>query len=162
MKRVHQYQTTTIWTGNQGTGTSSYTNYLRNHIYEAPGKVTLEGSADPAFRGDATRWNPEELFLNAISSCHMLWFLHLCADVGITVIEYTDQANGIMNELEGGGGHFSEVQLQPSVTILERNKTELANSLHEDAGKKCFIANSCNFPIKYVPQCMVSIPRERE
>lgn len=155
MKRVHQYHTTTSWTGNQGTGTSSYAAYLRNHLYEAPGKKPLEGSADPAFRGDATRWNPEELFLNAISSCHMLWFLHLCADAGITVIDYKDQASGLMQELETGGGHFSEVRLNPMVTILEPGKTDLANSLHEAAGKKCFIANSCNFPIHYEPQCLI-------
>ena len=78
MSKKHTYRTVTTWTGNLGEGTSSYTAYLRNFTVSAEGKPDLHGSADPAFRGDAGRWNPEEMLLAAVSACHKLWYLHLC------------------------------------------------------------------------------------
>ena len=103
MSKKHTYRTTTTWTGNLGKGTSSYTAYLRNFTVSAEGKPDLHGSADPAFRGDANRWNPEEMLLAAVSACHKLWYLHLCADAGICVTAYTDHAEAVMDE--GGNGN---------------------------------------------------------
>ena len=63
--KTHHYHTRTEWTGNLGVGTAHYTAYSRDHIHRAPGKADIPGSADPAYRGDPARWNPEELLLAA-------------------------------------------------------------------------------------------------
>ena len=68
------------WTGNTGTGTREYRGYERAHEYLVPGKPVIPGSSDPNFRGDKTHYNPEELLVMSLSSCHMLWYLHLCAE----------------------------------------------------------------------------------
>jgi organic hydroperoxide reductase OsmC/OhrA len=84
----------------------------------------------------------------------MLWFLHFCADSGIVVTDYKDTPIGTMIENTGGGGRFTEVTLQPVVTITDKSQIEKANSLHAKANEKCFIANSCNFPVKHKPTCV--------
>lgn len=139
------------WTGNLGSGTSGYTDYSRNHRYQAPGKPEIPGSSDPSFRGDPSRYNPEELLVASLSSCHMLWYLHLCAVNGIVVTHYEDDAHGVMQETADGGGRFTEVTLRPAVTITSGDKKELALALHLEANKLCFIANSCNFPVHHQP-----------
>src|SRR5580698_8486421 len=115
MGKKHDYKLIVKWTGNKGTGTSTYTGYERNHSISIEGKPDILGSSDPVFRGDKTRYNPEELLVAALSTCHMLAYLHLCADAGIVVVDYTDNANGIMIETESGSGHFTEVTLNPVV-----------------------------------------------
>ena len=85
----------------------------------------------------------------ALSQCHMLWFLHLCSEHKIVVINYLDQASGTMEEMEDGSGRFSEVTLHPEITISGHHNLELINTLHEQANKLCFIANSCNFKVKH-------------
>ena len=147
----HTYNLTITWTGNQGQGTKDYRSYDRSHVVKVGGKQDLLCSSDPAFRGDKTRHNPEELFLASISSCHMLWYLHLCADSGIVVVDYTDTATGTMTETDNGGGHFTEVTLHPTITIADKTMETLATELHTKANELCFIANSCNFPIHHRP-----------
>src|SRR5687767_7443158 len=112
----HHYPVHMKWTGNTGTGTSQYRGYERAHEYSVPGKPVIPGSSDPAFRGDKTRYNPEELLVMAVSSCHMLWVLHLASVAGIVVTAYEDEASGTMVETADGGGHFTEVVLRPRVT----------------------------------------------
>ncbi len=153
MSKEHHYKTSVVWTGNKGEGTKDYKSYERNYTISVENKPDIEGSADTPFRGDGTKYNPEDLFLSSISICHMLWFLHFCADNGITVIDYKDNAQGIMIENTGGGGHFTGVTLYPVVTITDKTQIEKANSLHAEANKKCFIANSCNFKVKHNPIC---------
>ncbi len=153
MVREHNYKTMVEWTGNRGEGTSNYRGYERSHIISAENKPFIEASSDPLFMGDATKYNPEELLVASLSSCHMLWYLHLCADNGIVVISYKDEATAIMLET-GAGGHFAEVILHPLVTINDESNIEKANDLHEEAHKKCFIANSCNFPVRHEPSCL--------
>ena len=145
-----------VWAGNQGTGTSSYTAYSRDHILQAPGKPEIAGSSDPSFRGSPDRYNPEELFVSTLSSCHMLWYLHLCAVNGIVVTDYRDEAKGIMTETADGGGRFTEVVLYPVVTVGSAGWIGRAMELHQEAGEKCFIANSVNFPVRCVPKCAVA------
>lgn len=148
--KQHFYKITNRWTGNTGKGTANYRAYSRDHEYHAPQKIaTIPGSSDPSFRGNPERYNPEELFVASLSSCHMLWFLHLCAINGITVVDYIDQPEGIMEEAEDGSGQFSKVTLYPKAVILEAEKVELAIGLHDQAHKMCFIANSCNFPVEH-------------
>lgn len=149
MNRLHTYKAKIEWTGNTGSGTASYQSYERSFQLHIEGKPPLSGSSDPAFRGDHSKYNPEELFLAAISSCHMLWYLHLCSAEGIVVTQYSDSPTGTMLENEDGGGHFTEVVLHPKVTIAEASKTDLAQSLHHRANELCFIANSLNFKVKH-------------
>lgn len=153
MAKIHHYQNTIEWTGNNGSGTQSYTSYRRDFDWKAEGKESIACSADPAFRGDASKFNPEEMLLAAVSSCHMLWFLHLCADKGIIVDAYTDQPRGEMLEVDGGGGHFTSITLYPVVTILDATRTAEANALHDAARAKCFLSNSCNFPVQHEGIC---------
>jgi organic hydroperoxide reductase OsmC/OhrA len=150
--KSHHYKSEIKWTGNTGKGTKSYTSYERSYNIMIHGKPTLKGSADPAFRGNKDLYNPEDLFLASISSCHMLWYLHLCAENNITVVEYQDKASAEMKLSSEGSGQFTEVNLHPEVIILEKDKIELAKSLHHKAHEFCFIANSCNFPIQHKPK----------
>lgn len=145
----HHYQAHLIWDGNRGDGTSTYAGYGRQYRVLIDGKPELEGSADASFRGDADRFNPEDLFLSAISSCHMLSYLALCAREKISVVAYEDAATGVMKEDGKGGGRFEEVVLHPNVTIAEARHSERALELHERAHALCFIANSCSVPITH-------------
>lgn len=138
-----------VWTGNKGEGTSTYRAYDRSFTVSINNKEVLEGSSDPAFRGDPTKYNPEELLVAALSSCHMLSYLHLCAVNGIVATAYEDDANGTMVDTKDGGGHFAEVILNITVTITDISKKQRAEELHHDANKLCFIANSVNFPVKH-------------
>ncbi|PWN07231.1 OsmC family protein [Rhodohalobacter mucosus] len=148
---IHSYRIRTVWTGNDGEGTRSYASYRRDFTVQIDGKPDQHCSSDPAFRGNPSRINPEEQFLSALSGCHMLWYLHLCSTNGITVLEYSDVATGEMVEDEDGAGRFVSVLLNPKVLILEDDRTEKARSLHNDANRMCFIANSCNFPVLHNP-----------
>jgi organic hydroperoxide reductase OsmC/OhrA len=151
MGHHHHYKATTTWIGNRGTGTSDYKAYDRNHDIAIDGKEIIKCSSDPAFRGDKTRQNPEELLVAALSGCHMLAYLHLCAVNGVVVTRYIDNATGIMEENKDGSGHFTEVTLRPEVTVREKSMVEKANALHHDANKVCFIAGSVNFPVHHQP-----------
>ncbi|GAA1193742.1 OsmC family protein [Mycolicibacterium alvei] len=142
------------WTGNTGSGTSGYRDYAREHDVtgvDTPGKPTLLGSADPAFRGDSQRWNPEELLVVSLSQCHMLWYLALCAREGIIVTAYTDRPAGTMSENAEGSGVFTDVTLRPQVTITDGERVGEATDLHHEAHRMCFIANSVNFPVAAEP-----------
>lgn len=155
MDKSHHYSLDIKWTGNTGEGTKNYRSYERSHIISVENKTEIAASSDPSFRGDKTKHNPEELFLASLSSCHMLWYLHLCADAGIVVTNYSDQATGTMTETANGGGRFTEVVLHPSVTITNEAMLEKATSLHHKANVLCYIANSCNFPILHKPVIIV-------
>jgi organic hydroperoxide reductase OsmC/OhrA len=155
MHQTHAYEVGVAWTGNKGEGTSAYTAYERAHEITAEGKPAIPGSSDPAFRGDKTRYNPEELLVASLSACHMLWFLHLCADAHVVVTAYADKASGTMKLTADGGGHFTEVTLKPAVTIKEGCDPRLAEELHHRAHHLCFIANSMNFPVGVEPTTTV-------
>ena len=155
MNKTHHYSLSVTWTGNTGEGTKDYRAYERSHTISVENKVTIAASADPSFRGDKTKHNPEELFVASISTCHLLWYLHLCSDAGIVITEYTDRATGTMTETADGGGRFTEVVLHPAVTIIDEAMLEAATALHHRANKLCYIANSCNFPILHKPIIIV-------
>jgi organic hydroperoxide reductase OsmC/OhrA len=110
-KGEHHYGAQLIWDGNRGEGTARYDAYGREYRILIEGKPELHGTADAAFRGDAGRHNPEDHFLAAISGCHMLSYLALCAKYGIRVEAYTDAATATMQEDGKGGGRFVEVVL---------------------------------------------------
>ena len=160
MEIRHTYEVAVEWLGNRGTGTSDYKSYGREHRVAAPGKPEIAGSADRAFRGNTDRWNPEELLLAALSQCHLLSYLHVAASHGIVVTAYSDSATGLMEQTANGGGHFVSATLRPVVTIAPGNdadaQLELARSLHHEAGEKCFIAASVNFPVLHEPVVRLS------
>nr|WP_205856158.1 OsmC family protein [Phytoactinopolyspora endophytica] len=157
MVGTHNYELVVEWTGNRGTGTSNYRAYGRDHEVRAAGNTTtIAGSADPSFRGDAERWNPEELLLASLSQCHMLSFLHLAAVGGVVVTDYVDTPLGTMELGRDGGGQFTEVTLRPVVTVADVSMAEKAQTLHESANAQCFIARSVNFPVHHSPEVRVA------
>lgn len=150
---MHEYKPVIRWTGNTGNGTSGYRSYERSHIITAPGKPDLQASSDPAFRGDTSAYNPEELFVASLSSCHMLWFLHLCADAGVIITSYIDNPVGLMEEGDAANpGHFVRVTLQPKVDVLNIFDEGTLLKIHHHAHRLCFIANSVNFDVEVIPE----------
>lgn len=152
--KQHTYRVRVNWTGNDGEGTKSYKGYRRDHTIESAGKPPIPGSSDPSFRGDASRYSPEDLLVASLSSCHMLWYLHLCAQNRVTVVDYQDEASGVMRENEDGSGEFVSVQLRPVVKLLAGNDREKAHALHAEAHHLCFIARSVNFPVEVAPEIL--------
>lgn len=149
--KTHTYSTYVQWLAADGVGTRNYRSYFRDHTISAPGKPEIAASSDPAFRGNATRYNPEELLVASLSSCHMLWYLHLCSINGITVVDYRDHASGAMEEDGGGTAHFVAATLRPVATMVDGDRAK-ALALHEDAHRLCFIARSVNFPVTVEPE----------
>lgn len=152
----HYYNATLTWTGNRGSGTSEYRAYERSHAIDIKGKPTIEGTSDSAFRGDPTKHTPEDMLVSSLSSCHMLWYLHLCAVNGVIVTDYVDHATGVMEENTDGSGQFIGVALNPVVTVASADMAERALALHHDATRKCFIARSVNFDVYHKPQILVA------
>lgn len=150
MAKEFSYKTVIEWTGNTGEGTKDYRSYERSYSLACEKKPTLLGSSDPAFRGDASKWNPEELLLSALSSCHMLWFLHLCSERKIVVTSYVDHPVAIMTMDATGSGRFKEATLHPSIVITDPDRASELEEIHGAAHEKCFIANSINFPVKVI------------
>lgn len=152
----HDYEITLTWTGNRGSGTSDVRSYARDHVVGAAGRAPIDASSDPAFRGDATRWNPEQLYVASIAQCHMLWYLHLAAAAGVTVTAYEDRPTAVMVEEAGGAGQFDSVTLNPVVTVRDGDDVALAERLHDQVGGYCFIARSVKTPIHHRPTTLVS------
>ena len=150
--KTHTYQVDLEWTGNAGAGTKTYQSYNREHVIRVKGKPELLCSSDPAFRGDPARHNPEEMLVMALSSCHMLWYFHVCMDAGVIVTRYEDAAIGYLDENADGSGQFREVILKPKVQVAKLSMLEKALALHEKANSMCFISRSCNFPVKHEPE----------
>src|SRR5688572_12133154 len=128
---THNYAATITWTGNNGEGTIKYDAYERSHTLSVANKPDLQCSSDTPFRGDGTKYNPEDMLLYSLSSCHMLWYLHLCADAGIIVIDYVDNATGVLTMDAPGGARFTEVILYPKVTITDASRIDEASVLHD-------------------------------
>ena len=156
MKGQHTYKTKIQWTGNEGEGTASYKAFERSFTVSIANKPDISGSSDPAFRGDETKYNPEELLVASLSSCHMLWYLHLCSEAGIIVTDYVDNASGTMIETSSGGGRFTEVVLHPTVAVRDSSMIDKANALHKKANALCFIANSVNFKVAHHPKIITN------
>jgi organic hydroperoxide reductase OsmC/OhrA len=146
----HVYRTRVRWTGNLGEGTREYRGYTRDHVIEMDGKPGILATSGLSPRSDPSRHNPDELLVAALSSCHMLWYLHLCAEAHVTVQSYTDDAEGTLETGPDGGGRFTTATLRPRVVVSEGSE-ELAQQLHAEAHRRCFVANSVNFPVRCEP-----------
>lgn len=145
--QLHHYKTTITWTGNTGTGTSGIKAYERDHIISVEGKPDIPGTSEVSLLGNRLRYNPEELLLAAVSACHMLWYLYLCARDGIVVTAYEDRASGTMENTANGGGRFTGITLRPAIAISGAIDEEHLARLQHEANSLCYIASSCNFPI---------------
>lgn len=151
MSKTHTYEVRVHWTGNRGSGTSGYRDYGRDHLIRVGTRPPIEGSSDAAFRGDPQRYNPEDLLVASVSSCHMLWYLHLCAEAGVIVTGYEDDPLGTMVENADGSGRFTRVVLRPRIALSVGADRERAAALHAEAHRFCFVANSVTFPIVCEP-----------
>lgn len=152
MATTHTYDVAVEWTGDLGSGTSGYRSFSRAHEVLADGKPPIPASADQQFRGDADRWNPEELLLSSLAQCHMLWYLHLCAEAGVVVVDYEDHARGTMTmDATGGGGRFTQAVLRPRVAVSAPEMVDKARALHAEVPALCFIARSVDFPVTHEP-----------
>lgn len=151
MPRLHRYEVGVTWNGDRGSGTSGLRDYARDNEVTADGRPPIECSADPLMGGVGSRWNPEQFLVAALSECHMLWYLHLCAQSGVVVTSYTDRATGSMTEHRDGGA-FNEVTLHPRVKVSASTMITNAIRLHDEAHRACFIANSVNFPVHVAPE----------
>src|SRR5208282_70284 len=149
MSTQHEYKCRLAWEGNHGDGTSTYQGYGRQWRITVDGKPDLVVSADPVFRGERDKHNPEDLLVMALSSCHLLSYLALCARNNVSVLGYVDEASGVMTTTPDGGGHFVSVTLRPNVVVAEAGMLALAMALHEKAHATCFIAGSVNFPVHH-------------
>ena len=149
--KQHTYEVLVNWTGNEGEGTKTYKGYRRDHMIACEGKPQIQGSSDPGFRGDRSRYNPEELLVASLSSCHMLWYLHLCSVNHVTVLDYRDSASGVLEEGDGAG-EFVRVTLKPTVKVSTGDDRARASALHNEAHRLCFIARSVRFPVEIVPE----------
>ena len=154
--RTHTYRSTIRWTGDRGSGTSGYRDYDRLYDVLVDGKPTIAGSSDALFRGDPARHNPEDLLVAAVSACHMLWYLHLCADAGVIVVHYVDACDGSLAENADCSGRFTAITLRPHVTIAAGSNPDRAVALHGDASRMCPLASSMAFPVHHEPRVTVA------
>ncbi len=150
--RHHEYSACIEWTGNTGEGTATYKSYKRSWQLATSGKPLVECSNDPVLGGDPTRHNPEDMLVASVASCHMLWYLHLCAVAGITVTSYKDIPLAIGEMEASGAGRFKSITLRPQITVTITSDVVKAQAIHDDVHQYCFIARSINFPVKIEPE----------
>ncbi|MCD0469526.1 OsmC family protein [Flavobacterium sp. JAS] len=151
----HLFKAEVNWTSNQIQEDSTKRFYNKSHQIKIEGKPVLNVSAAKAFKGDPELYNPEDLLLSSLVSCHMMSYLYVCSQNGIEVLEYSDNAEATLEVSPDGSGRFTEVRLNPRVKISNSDKIELAIELHKKANQLCFIANSCNFPVLHEASCEV-------
>ncbi len=145
----HEFTATIRWTGNKGQGTRNYRGYDRTWDIATDAKAVVHCSNDPLLGGDPTKHNPEDLLLASLSSCHMLWYLHLASNAGIVVHGYVDSPVGVGETLSNGAGRFIHATLYPRAVVSKGTDLQLASRLHSEVHKYCFIARSVNFPVSY-------------
>ncbi|MGQ0677423.1 MAG: OsmC family protein, partial [Rhodospirillales bacterium] len=150
MAHAHHFKATLKWTGAVKGPTADYQSYSREYRIEIPGKPPFTGSSDPAFLGDPKLYNPEDLLVAALSSCHALSYLAVCARARLPVVAYEDDASGTM-DVKDGKMRFVEVVLRPRVVVAAGADLEKARRFLVWAHGQCFFANSVNFPVKNEP-----------
>lgn len=158
MSFKHLFKAKLNWFSHKNDFDSTVKNYTKSHTITIEGKEILNVSAAKAFKGDPQLYNPEDLLLSSVVSCHMMSYLYVCAQNGIVVMSYTDEAEATLEVLEDGSGRITAILLNPKVTITQPEKIAEALNLHKKANQLCFIANSCNFPILHFPSCEIAIP----
>jgi organic hydroperoxide reductase OsmC/OhrA len=158
MSFKHIFKASLRWNHQEKPGIIGLKNYYKSHSIAIEGKSDLQVSAAKAFKGDPGLYNPEDLLLSSMISCHMMSYLYVCGQHGIEVLSYTDNALATLETDTDGSGRFTEVTLYPDVLITNASQIKLALSLHTAANKLCFIANSCNFKVMHHPKCKAIEP----
>lgn len=153
MSYKHIFKASLTWNHTEQPSAVGSKIYTKSHHIAIEGKADLQVSAAKAFKGDPALYNPEDLLLSSLISCHMMSYLYVCSKNSIEILSYTDNAIATLETDEDGSGRFTEVILQPEVLITDESQIELALSLHAQANKLCFIANSCNFTVLHHPKC---------
>lgn len=149
MSEAHDFEARIVWTGNRGEGTAHYRAYERTWEVRTPGKPPVACSNDPRLGGDPGLHNPEDMLIAALSACHMLWYLHLASDAGITVLAYDDSPLGHGESAASGAGRFTGATLRPRITVAPGTDLGRADAIHHEIGKVCFIARSVAFPVAH-------------
>ncbi|HEX8062469.1 MAG TPA: OsmC family protein [Allosphingosinicella sp.] len=121
--------------------------YSRSHSWRFDGGAVVPGSASPHVvpepMSDPAGVDPEEALVASVSSCHMLWFLHLARDSGLDVAAYRDEARGTMGRDDRGLMAMIRIVLRPEIEFAGGPPgAETLARLHHDAHRRCFIANS--------------------
>ena len=151
----HLFKAELNWTSNKNQEVTVGKVYNKTHQIKIEGKPILDVSAAKAFKGDPELYNPEDLLLSSLVSCHMMSYLYVCSQNGIEVLEYSDNAEATLEVNPDGSGSFVEARLYPKVKISNPDQIELALELHHKANQLCFIANSCNFLVLHNASCEV-------
>lgn len=149
MAEQHLYTSKIVWTGNRGEGTTHYRGYDRTWEIRTDGKPVIACSNDPLLGGDPTLPNPEDLLISSLASCHMLWYLHLASKAKIVVTSYSDDPIGVGETLPNGAGRFLSATLRPTIHVKAGADLAVADAIHHEVHKYCFIARSVNFPVAY-------------
>ena len=152
---THQFKIELDWKLPLKTNNTNQRTYIKSHTIYIKDKPNLEVSAAKVFKGDPKLYNPEDLLLSSLTSCHMMSYLYCCAQNNVEVISYSDESEAFLEVNSDGSGRITKVILNPIVCITDPNQIELANSLHKEANRLCFIANSCNFIVEHNSICFV-------
>ncbi|MBU2980759.1 OsmC family protein [Lentibacter algarum] len=156
MSRKHDFEAKVVWTGNTGEGTAHYKAYERTWEVQTEGKPVVKCSNDPLLGGDPTLHNPEDMLIAALSSCHMLWYLHMASDAGVTVLAYEDDPVGHGESEASGAGQFVSADLRPRITVAAGTDLAKADAIHSEIGKVCFIARSVAFPVHHKARYVIA------
>lgn len=144
MKKEYRFEVQTQWRKGQFDNP-------KTHVSQIKGKREVVVSAAREFKGEPDKYNPEDLLLSALSSCHMMSYFYVCRQNGIEIESYTDNAQGILELQPDSSGAFQKVILNPQVTLKDTSQNDLAINLHKKAHQLCFIANSVNFTVEIEP-----------
>lgn len=148
---IHQYAVSLAWDGSTGVG---YEHYDRAHRVTGAPAVALDLSSDPAFRGDPSRWNPEQLLVGAAASCQMLSFLAVASRARLDVVAYRDDATAVMPE-DDRPVRITRIDLHPAVALADTDRPratdERLRDLTDLAHRQCFIASSLLTEVTVAP-----------
>lgn len=151
---MSEYSAKVVW--RLAEGSFQGRRYSRAHKWCFDGGAEVEASASPQivplpFSNEAAV-DPEEALVAAVSSCHMLFFLHFAADAGLEVEMYSDHATGTLGKLASGRTGFSRIVLNPNIQFagITPPDADLIEELHRKAHENCFIANTLNCPVEVV------------
>ena len=132
--------------------------FSRGHLWAFDGGIEVPASASPHLVPSpfsvAAAVDPEEAFVASLSSCHMLWFLHIASKQDFVVDRYRDEAVGVMAKNAEGRLAMTEVTLRPEVAFAGEKRPSAAalDAMHHEAHEECFIASS----VKTVVKCDLS------
>jgi organic hydroperoxide reductase OsmC/OhrA len=149
---MSEHHASVRWTRN--TADFTYESYSRAHdVTFKGGAIVLPGSANPAFRGDAARVDPEETYVAALSACHMLSFLAICARKRLMIDSYDDDAVGFMELGSNNKLWVARVVLRPRIAFAAGTSVDAATlaQIHHLSHAECFIANSVKTDVSVEP-----------